>query len=60
MRRNGALLSSEKAAHSAQVLASIGRGLREGYDAAQPLPERLADLVRKIEQSTGEGDGGEG
>ncbi len=58
MRRNGALLSSEKAAHSAQVLASIGRGLREGHDAAQPLPERFADLVRKIEQSTG--DGGEG
>jgi hypothetical protein len=54
MRRNGVLLSSEKAAHRTQILASIGRGLREGHDATQPLPDRLADLVRKIEQSTGE------
>jgi hypothetical protein len=36
------------------VLAEIGRGLREGHDE-QPLPDRLADLVRKIEQSSGEG-----
>jgi hypothetical protein len=49
MGRNGVL--AEKAAHRAQILASIGRGLREGHDATQPLPDRLADLVRKIEQS---------
>jgi hypothetical protein len=54
MRRNGVLLSSEKLAHRAQVLASIGRGLREGHDATQPLPDRLADLLRKIEEPTGE------
>jgi hypothetical protein len=55
MRSKG-ILSSEKAARRAQILASIGRGLREGHDAAQPLPDRLADLVRKIEQSTSERD----
>jgi hypothetical protein len=54
MRRNGGLLSPEKATHRARVLAEIGRGLREGYDATQPLPNRLADLVREIDQSTGE------
>ena len=32
--------------------SSIGRWLREEYDTAQPLPDRLAALVRKIEQST--------
>jgi hypothetical protein len=50
MRRNG-VLANENAAHRAQILASIGRGLRERHDAAQPLPDRLADLVREIEQS---------
>jgi hypothetical protein len=45
----------EKAARSKEVLASIGRGLREQYDAPQPpLSECLAELVRKIEQSTDE------
>jgi hypothetical protein len=54
VRRNGVLLSHENAVHRARVLAEIGRGLREGHDE-QPLPDRLADLVRKIEQSSGEG-----
>jgi hypothetical protein len=44
----------ERAARTKEVLASIGRGLREQYDAPQPLSERLAELVRKIEQSTNE------
>jgi len=26
--------------------------MRKEYEATQPLPERLADLVRKIEEST--------
>jgi len=45
-------LSREKEAHREQMLTSIGRWLREEYDTAQPLPDRLAALVRKIEQST--------
>jgi hypothetical protein len=45
----------EKAVRTKEVLASIGRGLREQYNAPQPpLSERLAELVRKIEQSTNE------
>jgi hypothetical protein len=54
MRRNGVLLSRENATHMAQVLAEIGRRLRYEYDTTQPLPHRLADLVREIDQSTGE------
>jgi hypothetical protein len=54
MRRNGVLVAHENAAHRVRVLAEIGRGLREGHDAAQPLPDRLADLVREIDQLTGE------
>ena len=33
------------------MLASIGRGLREELRLAQPMPDRLAELVRKIERS---------
>jgi hypothetical protein len=43
-----ALLSREKEAHRAQMIASIGRVLRDAYDTAQPLPDRLASLVRQI------------
>jgi hypothetical protein len=38
----------EKAARTKEVLTSIGRGLREQYDPAQPFSERLARLVGKI------------
>jgi hypothetical protein len=34
-----------------QVPAAIGRALREDFDFTQPLPDRLADLVRKIAKS---------
>jgi hypothetical protein len=45
----------EKAARTKEVLASIGRGLRGQYNAPlPPLSERLAELVRKIEQATNE------
>ena len=54
MHRNYVLLSRENAAHTAQIRASIARGLTEGYDAAQPLPSRLVDLVKTIEQSSAE------
>jgi hypothetical protein len=53
MRRSGSSLTAQaKAAHMAQVQASIGRLLRDDYDTAQPLPKRLADLVRQIAQPT--------
>jgi hypothetical protein len=35
-----------------QVQAAIGRGLKEEYDSVQPLPDRLSDLLRKIEEAT--------
>jgi hypothetical protein len=54
MARKSALLFGEKAARTREVLPSIGQELRKPYDAPQPLSERLAELVRKIEQSTNE------
>ena len=56
MRRNDVWILREQTAHRAQILASIGRGLRERHDAAQPMPNRLANLVKKIEQGTSECD----
>ena len=47
-------LSREKAAHRKQALATIGQKLRQEYDVAQPMPDRLSDLVKEIEQSTSE------
>jgi hypothetical protein len=44
----------EKAARRAEVRASIGRALRDLYEADKPFPDRLVELVRKIEQPTGE------
>ena len=53
MGGKSALWLREKAARTKEVLASIGRGLREQHDdAPHPLSDRLAELVRKIEQST--------
>jgi hypothetical protein len=37
-----------------EILAAIGRELREQCDDPQLLSERVAELVRKIEQSTNE------
>jgi hypothetical protein len=34
----------------AEVQAAIGRYLRAEYDLAQPIPARLVDLVRQLEQ----------
>ncbi len=51
MPRNGDLFSREKAHHMRHVRAAIGRRLREQYGTgAPPMPDRLADLARKIEQ----------
>jgi len=52
MGKKSAVLSRRKPAPSREVLAFLGRGLREQYDAPQPLSERLAELVRKMEQFT--------
>lgn len=49
---NRVLLSREKANRMKQVRAAIGRRLREEYESVQPLPNRLSDLLRKIEGST--------
>ena len=35
-----------------ETLAAIGQSLREHYDAVQPLPKRLSDLLKKIEPSS--------
>jgi hypothetical protein len=46
-------LSQEKAVHTEQIQSAIGQGLRREFDAAVgPLPNRLSDLVRKIDRST--------
>jgi hypothetical protein len=50
--RKNSLLLRENVEHAHQVRAAIGRLLREQYNVAQPLPERLADLMKKIEQSS--------
>ncbi len=52
MGGKSAFVLREKAARTNEVLASIGQGLREQYDAPQALSDRLAELVRRIEQST--------
>jgi len=49
-RRKSDLYAREKVAHLEQIRWSIGRWLRDEYDTTQPVPKRLADLVRKIEQ----------
>jgi len=57
MSGNKVFLSRERADRMAQVRASIGRRLKEEYETARPLPERLSYLVKeieKIERSTDE------
>jgi hypothetical protein len=51
-KREHALLSHENCMKA--VRAELGRRLREEYGTAQPLPDRLAGLLRKIEKSTSE------
>jgi hypothetical protein len=36
-----------------EVQAAIGRYLRAEYDLAQPIPDRLVDLLSKLEQRSG-------
>ena len=51
MRENRVLLSREKANCMKQVQAALGRRLKEEYDSVQPLPDRLSDLLRKLEEA---------
>ena len=52
MGGKSALLLREKAARTKEVLTSFGCALREQYEAPlQPVSERFAEVVRKIEQS---------
>ena len=51
MSRKIALFSREKADCMKAVQVELGRRLKEEYGTAQPLPDRLAGLLRKIEQS---------
>jgi hypothetical protein len=37
-------------ARPSDVQRAVGQGLREEYDLTQPLPARLADLLRQLEQ----------
>lgn len=54
MGRTG--VSQERTARRKEVLASIGRALRGAYLSAGPLPDRLSELVMKIEQSASESE----
>jgi hypothetical protein len=52
MAKKSAVVPRRKPAPSREVLAFLGRGLREQYETPLPLSERLAELVRKMEQFT--------
>jgi hypothetical protein len=52
MPRKKTSLGAEETLARREILASIGRSLREGYGIKQPLPERLANLVQQIAQQT--------
>lgn len=54
MGRNSDLFSQENAEHRAYIRAAIGRMLRQTYDVEVPLTARLADLMRRIEESKGD------
>ena len=55
MRRHDLSQSREKAKRMEQVLESIGRAMKENYETSRSLPDGLADLVKKIEESPSEG-----
>src|SRR5262245_25947357 len=40
-----------------ELQAEIGRGLRAEYSIAQPIPARLADLLRQFERKTSASEG---
>ena len=50
MHENSNFASRERAERRKRVLASIKRLLRQVYDTPQPLPDRLADLMKDLER----------
>jgi hypothetical protein len=52
MPRKKTPLGAEETLARSQILATIGRSLREGYDLKEPLPDRLTNLVQQIAQRT--------
>jgi hypothetical protein len=49
MARRPGIFSSADQARDAAIRSAIGRTLRAQYDLAESLPERLASLVRRLE-----------
>ena len=48
----------QKSFYERAIQTSIGSALRAQYDLSEPLPERLADLLRELEDVE-HGDGSE-
>jgi hypothetical protein len=49
MGRKPSVFASEVLAREDAIRSTIGRLLRAQYDLAEPLPERLAGLVKRLE-----------
>ena len=49
--------SRKKELSLTEIQAAIGRYLRAEYDLAQPIPARLADLLRQLEQPNSRSEG---
>jgi hypothetical protein len=53
------LVSFEKAASTAsyaEIQVLIGRQLNAGYDVAEPIPDRLAELLKQLARPLDEGE----
>jgi hypothetical protein len=51
MGRKPTVFTSEVQAREDAIRSAIGRVLRTQYDLAEPLPERLAGLVKRLESA---------
>ena len=51
MGRKPRIFTSEVQAREDAIRSAIGRMLRAQYDLAEPLPERLAGLVKRLESA---------
>jgi hypothetical protein len=49
MRRKTGVTPKEVRARCSLIRSAIGRMLSAQYDVAAPLPDRLADLLRRLE-----------
>ena len=48
--------AQEASARTREVQAAIARRLRDDYDLSEPIPDRLAELLRLLEKQTGDID----